>query len=728
MRTVEVRSSPVRTGGRNLLFSIVNDITESNNAGAALRSMMDNLPFSIWLKDVEGRYLAMNKHFSDYLRLEDSHEADGKTDLELQPNELAERYRADDSEVMASRQKKHVEEPSFDGKRVHWVETTKTPIIDAQGNVLGTVGTSRDITERKNTEIELRIAGAAFDASQDGIVITDPQGIVLRVNRAYIESTGFSEAEMLGQVHGILRPDFLSPDVHAAMWKALHQNGSWQGETLDYRQNGEEYPQWVRISAVCDADGTITRLLAAHTDITERKAAEESIRKLAFYDSLTSIPNRRLLMDRLHQALTSSIRNRREGALLFIDIDNFKDVNDTLGHSTGDILLQEFSLRLSACVRESDTAARLGGDEFIVLLLDLSEHADDAAAHAVSVGRKLLADLSGLYPATGQEIRITLSIGITMFGHVRESVDDILKQADIAMYQAKAAGRNSLRFFDPALQTRLDERAALESELRRACKQGEFVLFFQPQVRDGQILGAEALIRWRHPQRAMVMPSQFIPLAEETGLILPIGHWVLQTACSQLRAWAGSPETAHLTMAVNVSVRQFHQADFFDQLLAILQSTGAAPEKLELELTESMLLDITPETIDKMDELRKLGVNFALDDFGTGYSSLAYLKRLPISQIKIDQSFIRGVLTDFSDAIIARTIIALGQSMRLSVIAEGVETQEQLEFLGKHGCHFYQGYLFSPPVSLEDFESLLYGKTVSQDGGPKACRDRGNPP
>lgn len=442
------------------------------------------------------------------------------------------------------------------------------------------------------------------------------------------------------------------------------------------------------------------------------KAAKEEIWQLAFYDPLTHLPNRRLLIDRLKHVQGISTRSKGHNALLFIDLDNFKTINDTLGHDKGDLLLQEVARRLVSCVRSADTVARLGGDEFVVMVSELSENLEEAAVQAEHVGEKILALLNQPYQLTDRLYRSTSSIGVTLFNGRAESTDDLLKRADLAMYQSKSAGRNTLRFFEPDMQAAVTARAELEIDLRRGQQDAQFILYYQAQVNhNGYWTGAEALIRWQHPKRGLVSPAEFIPAAEETGLILPLGRWVLETACSQLVVWARRPETAHLTLAVNVSTRQFRQADFVKEITDLLALTGADPCLLKLELTESMLLENVEDIIVKMGALIALGIRFSLDDFGTGYSSLGYLKRLPLDQLKIDQTFVRDVLTDPNDAAIVRTIVALAQSLGLSVIAEGVETASQMEFLSQNGCRAYQGYLFSRPLPLEQFEALLLKDT-----------------
>ena len=454
-----------------------------------------------------------------------------------------------------------------------------------------------------------------------------------------------------------------------------------------------------------DSDGR-RYLCGLAIDITERKVAEDRIESLAFYDPLTGLPNRRLLLDRLAHVLDASSRNARLGALLFIDLDNFKTLNDTLGHDQGDLLLQMVAERLVTNVRKGDTLARLGGDEFVVLLEDLGESALDAAAQAETVAESVLATLGQPYMLGGHAHHSTPSIGITLIGETSESLEEPLKRADLAMYQAKAAGRNTLRFFDPRIQSVINERAHLETELRAAVAQQQLLLHYQPQVDTDRLIGAEVLVRWRHPERGIVSPADFIPLAEDTGLIVPLGRWVLDQACAQLALWATQPAMAQLTIAVNVSPYQFHQANFVDQVLEAIANAGANSQMLKLELTEGMLITSVGDVISKMARLKKEGVSFSLDDFGTGYSSLAYLKRLPLDQLKIDQSFVKDILVDSNDAAIATTIIALAKSLSLAVIAEGVETEAQRDFLAQHGCSAYQGYLCSRPLPLDAFEAF----------------------
>jgi diguanylate cyclase (GGDEF)-like protein/PAS domain S-box-containing protein len=454
-------------------------------------------------------------------------------------------------------------------------------------------------------------------------------------------------------------------------------------------------------------DGSIYALCGISTDITLRKMAEDEIRQLAFFDPLTNLPNRRLLLDRIEQALVASVRHRRQGALLYIDLDHFKTLNDTLGHDMGDLLLQQVAARLVACVREGDTVARMGGDEFVVLLMALDANPLDAAKQAELVGDKILATFSRVFDLAGYQHHCTASIGVNLFADRQASIEDLLKRADLSMYQAKTWGRNTLRFFNPEMQIAISSRIALEADLSTAVLKDQLRLYYQAQITDeNHLSGAEVLLRWQHPQRGLVMPGEFIGLAEETGLILEIGLWVLQNSCAQLALWANDPEMAQLTIAVNVSARQFHQRDFVDQVLAVLADSGANPRRLKLELTESMLITNIDEIIAKMTQLKARGVCFSLDDFGTGYASLSHLKRLPFDQLKIDQSFVRDILNDANDAAIAKMIVALAATLGLGVIAEGVETDAQRDALCGEGCRAYQGYLFSRPLPLPDFEQF----------------------
>jgi diguanylate cyclase (GGDEF)-like protein/PAS domain S-box-containing protein len=574
----------------------------------------------------------------------------------------------------------------------------------------------------RNSEERHRIA---FQASPNAVSIFRlDDGMYIDVNTTFLETMGFGRQEVVGRSSPDLNI-WADPGDWQNLEETLRESGVFRGEVQFRKKNGEIY--WGLMSAsVFDHDG-VSCVLSVTQDVSAAKAAQQEIRNLAFYDPLTTLPNRRLLEERLGQALAASALNHRNQALLFVDLDDFKTLNDTLGHQTGDLLLLEVAGRLSACVRESDTVARLGGDEFVVMLEELSEIPEDAAAQAEAIGKKILAAVGQPYRLDDHQCRSSASIGITVFGGQQKTAGEVLQHADIAMYQAKAAGRNTIRFFAPALQAAVHARAELEEELRDAIMANQFVLYYQPQVDRARLIGAEALIRWNHPRRGLLAPGEFISLAEETGLILPMGDWVLETACRQIAAWAQRKVAANISVAVNISARQFRQPGFVDQTLAIIGRTGANPGNLKLELTESMLVENVEDVIAKMVTLRSCGLRFSLDDFGTGYSSLAYLKRLPLDQLKIDRSFVRDILEDTGSCAIAQSVISLGKALGLTVVAEGVETVEQRDHLDRLGCHKHQGFLFGRPVSLEEFERTWLGCGACPAPGPgKRRRVAGN--
>lgn len=596
-----------------------------------------------------------------------------------------------------------------DGMGGYAVRITLTDIIERK-RMVAELCLLREIKEKRAAELvnkELTIAATIFE-SQEGMMVTDANNVILRVNYAFTNITGYSAEEAVGQTPALLSSGMQGKEFYDTMWESLKRSGYWEGEIWNKRKNGELYPEYLCITAVKDKDGVLTNYVATLTDITMSRDAADKIQHLAFYDTLTNLPNRRLLLERLKLAQASSTRSGKYGAILFIDLDNFKVINDTKGHDVGDLLLQSVAQRLESCVREGDTVARLGGDEFVIIINELSGRDLDAAAQAVAVGKKILNELNMPYQLASYEYRSTSSIGANLFSGHEINIEELLKQSDIAMYQAKKDGRNTLRFFDPAMQESIIERARMEAELQAALEYRQFQLFYQIQVdSSGHALGAEALIRWNHPERGLVSPMQFIPLAEETGQILLIGHWVLDTACAQLARWQKIDTTRHLTLSVNVSARQFHQIDFVAQVRQVLLHHEINPAKLKLEPTESVLLDNIEEAVATMNELRGLGVQFALDDFGTGFSSLQYLKRLPLNQLKIDQSFVRDLVSGENDQAIVRTIIAMAHGLNLEVIAEGVETAEQQKILQENGCQHFQGYLFGKPIPIEQFERTL---------------------
>jgi diguanylate cyclase (GGDEF)-like protein/PAS domain S-box-containing protein len=548
---------------------------------------------------------------------------------------------------------------------------------------------------------------ALLEQASDGIHILNAQGRVIEVSNSFCRMLGYSREEMLGKHPTDWVVGVSAGEIDERISDKLISDEPIRHEILHRRKDGTEF--YVELTGCrLQVDGETILFYSSH-DISERKSAERQINQLAFFDQLSGLPNRTLLLDRLQTAMAAGARSGKQGALLFIDLDDFKTLNDTLGHSMGDLLLKQVAERLSQCVRAEDTVARLGGDEFLVMTPSVGATLAAAAIECEALAERILTSLNRPYQLEPElSYRCTPSIGVTLFPGQDSNSSDLLKQADMAMYKAKAAGRNAIRFFDPGMEVAVRERAALEADLRGAIQRQEFVLHYQVQVDGaGRPTGAECLTRWQHPQRGLVPPGEFIPLAEETGLILPLGHWVLETACRQLAAWSARPGMEEFTLAVNVSIRQFRQPGFAAEVLEVIDLTGADPNRLKLELTESLLVENVDETIEKMVAMKMRGVSFSLDDFGTGYSSLSYLKRLPLDQLKIDQSFVRDALIDPNDAALAKTVVALGHSLGLGVIAEGVETAEQRDFLLRSGCNFFQGYFFGRPQPLAQFEEHL---------------------
>jgi diguanylate cyclase (GGDEF)-like protein/PAS domain S-box-containing protein len=598
----------------------------------------------------------------------------------------------------------------FDDGTVRWLFGNAVPDRQDNGAVLWH-GFITDVTERN----EAKEAMAEITESYRTLVEWSPEpiavhrdGKLLYVNPAATAMIGAKSAqELIGRPFlELIHPEFRQ--IVLARVKEQAEKGIAVPMMEEKFLKIDGTPIDVEVQSRTILYQGSPAFQVAMRDITSQKAAQEQIQTLAFFDPLTALPNRRLLLDRLQQTLTGTGRHRRQGALLLVDLDNFKDINDALGHVQGDLVLQQVAKRLGTCVRDRDTVARVGADEFAVLLADLDKDPLEAAMQVEVIGHKILDALKQPYQFNAAEMSCTASIGITLFGEHRDDNVEALKRAEMAMYQAKAQGRNTLRFFDPKMQSVVNSRVAMEASLRDAVGKNQLVLHYQSQVTDqGQVTSVEALLRWLDPNRGMVSPAEFIPMAEETGLILPIGNWVLETACKQLAHWASQPGMAHLTVAVNVSAKQFHQRDFVDRVIMTLEHTGAKAHRLKLELTESLLVEDVEGVIAKMNALKARGVTFSLDDFGTGYSSLSYLQRLPLDQLKIDQGFVRDILINPNDAAIAKMVVALADSLGLAVIPEGVETQAQLDFLLSLGCHYFQGYLFSRPLPIDEFEAFV---------------------
>jgi diguanylate cyclase (GGDEF)-like protein/PAS domain S-box-containing protein len=586
--------------------------------------------------------------------------------------------------------------------RIKWVQERCVSEFDAAGKPLVSSGTVQDISELKQAEEQLLIAAAAFE-SQEGIVVTDANSVILRVNRAFTQTSGYSADEVVGQTPRLYKSGRHPADFYRAMWESILSTGSWQGEIWDRRKNGEEYPKWLTISAVRNTQGAVSHYVATHVDITERKKAEEMIEGLAFFDQLTGLHNRFSLHERLAQALGLANRSKQQLALMLIDLDNFKAINDTLGHPIGDKLLVEVAGRLVDSVRQSDLVTRLGGDEFVIVLSDIDSPTD--AAH---VADKIISTISAPYRIDGQDLRTSPSIGICLYPDDATESQELIKKADVAMYHAKAQGRAGYQFFTEDMQVAAVKRLAIESELRFAIEQRQFVLHYQPQLdlASGRLVGVEALIRWQHPVRGLVSPLEFIPIAEETGLIVPIGDWVLHEACAQLARWRRNGLT-HLRMSVNLAATQFADRSLPARIQEIMDTTGLPAGVLDLEVTESMTMKSPADTTALMNTLTKQHLSLSIDDFGTGYSSLAYLKLFPISTLKIDRSFVKDIETDHNDADICDVIVLLAHKLELDVVAEGVETEAQLKFLLSIGCEKIQGYLISKPLPAEQLENLV---------------------
>jgi diguanylate cyclase (GGDEF)-like protein/PAS domain S-box-containing protein len=710
----------MRDGVPATLRGIMIDITEHKLAQQAaderlhfLQQLGDAIPSPIFWKDGAGRYQGCNKAFEEYIGIPRV-ELAGKSVYDIAPPELAAAYAAADNDLFRTRgtQTYEAKVRYYDGTD-HDVAFYKATFSQTDGSLGGLVGVMLDITHRKRGEDMLRLSGTVFENSPQGILVTDDKLRILRVNRTFCEITGYEVEEVVGKTPNILQSGRHDTAFYETMWQSIKEDGAWSGEVWNRRKSGEVYTEYLSIIRVPDSSSEAAKYIGLFYDISHFKAAQMQIEQMSYFDAMTGLPNRALLNDRLQHALLNADRHNTRLALLSIDLDRLAHINDTLGHHIGDMLLKAVATRLSAAMRAADTLSRHIGDEFAVILEDLQN-----SQMAAELAERLLEELVRPFRIEGRDVSISACIGISVFPDDGKTPQMLLKHADVALHHAKESGEGSFQFFREEMNHASMERLQIESSLRKGLQSNEFRVHYQPQVElaSGRIIGMEALIRWQHPDMGMVPPCRFIPIAEETGIVTDIGHWVLHEACLQTRRWhhAGYP---HLRVAVNVSARQFNQDDFALQVRQILHDTGIAPDRLELELTESMIMQRPERVVAVMADLRALGVKFSIDDFGTGYSSLSQLKHFPIDKLKIDQSFIRDIGNDASSTAIARAIIALGRSMHLSVVAEGVETTSQQRFLVDCGCHSMQGFLFSRPLPADEFSALLARHTpVAQNG------------
>ncbi|MBW7858866.1 MAG: EAL domain-containing protein, partial [Leptonema sp. (in: Bacteria)] len=637
----------------------------------------------------------------------------GRYDSEMVKPSLAKFYRHRDKVVLVRGQVVRNEEiiVQSDGSE-RLFETTKTPIYNIEGNPFAVLGVAHDITDSRAIESELRLAAKILE-SNIPMVITDSSQKILRVNNALLKLTGYDENELIGQSPEILHCEENSEAFYQQILKTLEQSGHWQGETLGRRKNGEIYPKWLVIAAVPDSIGNIAHYVATEQDLSEQRENMATIERLSFFDSVTELPNRRLMMEQLAKTIRFVNQQGCQGAILHLDLDDFKIINDSYGHLYGDIVLKEIARRLKSCIDVTDTLSRTGGDEFVIILSQLSLN-DAGAIEADEIAKRIQDVLSRPFfleePETHRQFQYfcSVSIGIALFSTAEVSADELLKHSDIALYNAKTNGRGLIKYFNPTMQDLIITHSEILEDLHKAVNQNQFFVQYQPQVNEmGKVIGAEALVRWYHPELGIIPPNQFIPVAEESGLIVQIGQFVFESVCKQLSLWKNDTQFSDITIAVNVSAQQMKLPNLISGVKSILSKTGAAANQIKLELTESMLLTNTDQIIGIMEELRKTGLKFSLDDFGTGYSSLSYLNRLPIDQIKIDQSFVANLMHHQKNQAIAQTIIQLGQNLGLSILAEGVELPAQLDFLVSHGCRSFQGYLFSKPLDLNQFEDFI---------------------
>ncbi len=675
--------------------------TELRHSEEKMRTILDSVDACIYLKDIDGHYLFANAAVRRLWGAE-MEEIVGYGDERFFDQETVASIRRNDRRVLESGETLRTEETNTTSKNS---ETTtflsvKLPLRRDDGSIYALCGISTDVTDLKSAESAAHLYSKIFTHSGEAILITDHENRILTVNPTFELLTGYRAEEVIGQNPRILASGRTPEETYSELWQELERCGFWQGELWDRRKDGSLYPKWAAISSIHDEEGKLTHYFASFTDISERKAAEERIDYLAHHDPLTGLFNRFSLQERLGQSLASALRQSERLALLFIDMDQFKIINDSLGHQVGDEMLIEVASRLRSSLRASDIVARLGGDEFVVVVTALQESIDVA-----SVADKITTQLGMPYLIGGHTLYSTPSIGISIFPDDGDNEQSLMKAADTAMYHAKEQGRNNFQFYTEAMNSAAGERITIEHELRVALTSSQLELHYQPKIAtcDGDDRSVEALIRWRHPEQGLIPPFRFIPLAEETGLIVPLGDWVLNEACRQMAQWRNQG-LGTIRVAINLSTHQLHDPQLIEKVKMAIESHQLAPDQLEIEITESAAMDNPEHAIRQLHALRRLGVPLAIDDFGTGYSSLAYLKRLPIQYVKLDRSFINDVLTSDNDATISSATIALAHSLGLRVVAEGVENEEQRAFLVTQGCDYLQGYLLGRPEPATQLE------------------------
>lgn len=662
------------------------------------RTVLNNFPFLVWLKDIKGRYLAVNEPFANACGYASPDMLIGKNDFDVWPLDLAQLYRNDDDSVMQSGISKNVEEfIEIDGKQ-RWFETYRSP-VEVNGEVRGTVGYARDITERKDAESKIRLAANVFAHSREGILITSDDGTIIDGNNAFSRITGYSIDEVIGKKPSILKSGRQGEDFYRDMWKSLTEKGHWYGEVWNRRKNGEIYAELLTISTIFQEDGDVKNYVALFSDISKIKEHEKHLEHIAHYDALTGLANRVLLSDRLEQAMIQTSRRGAHLAVTYLDLDGFKEINDRYGHEAGDQLLMAIASKMKLSLREGDTLARLGGDEFVAVLMDL----DDFESSVPTLTRLLSAAAQPMVYGDAV-LEVSASLGVTFYPQLDEmQADQLLRQADQAMYQAKQAGKNRFHLFDAQQDFTVRVHHENIEEIRHALKKQQFVLYYQPKVNmsTGEIIGVEALIRWQHPTQGLLLPIEFLPVIEDHSLAIDVGEWVISTALKQIEIWQSMGLS--INISVNISARQLQESDFLDRLKLILRSHhNVSPSMLELEVLETSALEDMSKISRIISECKKMGINFALDDFGTGYSSLTYLKHLPVSLLKIDQSFIRDMLYDPDDLAILEGVLGLGTAFHREVIAEGVETLDHGKMLLQLGCELAQGYVIARPMPADE--------------------------